>query len=227
MSSSHRDYIPRNAAQFNDFAFNLIKYVESKAFIGATPPWDGAIPEARWDEMDKSYIRFTRAHEIVIGTPTSANIHRRNEAQAECTSIIRAFVNQFLRFPPVTDADRIEMRIPNHDTIRTDHKIVTEKVDFVIHLGAIRELVLDFWIQGADNKAKPEGYDGAVVIWGERDTPPDKPDELPHHAMASKTPYTLPFDELDRGKTVQIALCWQNERGYRGAWSEYKSAIVP
>jgi hypothetical protein len=67
---------------------------------------------------------------------------------------LRAFVNQFLRFPPVTNPDRAEMGIPNHDTIRTDHKTVTEIVDFVIHLSSIRELVVDFWIQGADYKAK-------------------------------------------------------------------------
>jgi hypothetical protein len=140
---------------------------------------------------------------------------------------LREFVNQFLRFPPVTNPDRAEMGVPNHDTIRTDHKVVTENVDFVIHLSSIRELVVDFWIQGASHKAKPEGYDGAVIIWGLRDTPPDNPDELPRHTMASRTPYTLHFDEADRGKTVQIALAWQNERGILGAWSEYKSAIVP
>jgi hypothetical protein len=34
-------------------------------------------------------------------------------------------------------------------------------------------------------------------------------------------------DEGQRGKTVQIALAWQNERGIIGQWSEYKSAIIP
>ncbi|MDR2586431.1 MAG: hypothetical protein LBC84_09510 [Prevotellaceae bacterium] len=45
--------------------------------------------------------------------------------------------------------------------------------------------------------------------------------------MASRRPFTLHFDETERGKTVQVALAWQNERGIRGAWSEYKSAIIP
>jgi hypothetical protein len=45
--------------------------------------------------------------------------------------------------------------------------------------------------------------------------------------MASRTPFTLHFDETERGKTVQIALAWQNERGILGQWSEYKAAIVP
>jgi hypothetical protein len=57
--------------------------------------------------------------------------------------------------------------------------------------------------------------------------PPDDPKELANHTMASHTPHTLTFDEAQRGKTIQIALAWQNERGHLGQWSEYKSAIVP
>jgi hypothetical protein len=36
----------------------------------------------------------------------------------------------------------------------------------VIHLHAIRELNVDFWVKGSDSKAKPDGYDGALVVWG-------------------------------------------------------------
>ncbi|MDR2731491.1 MAG: hypothetical protein LBB81_11420 [Treponema sp.] len=90
-----------------------------------------------------------------------------------------------------------------------------------------RELKIDFWIQGAGHKAKPHGYDGAVIIWGIRDTPPETPDQLEHHTMASRTPFTLHFDETERGRTVYVGLAWQNERGILGQWSEYKSAVIP
>jgi len=119
------------------------------------------------------------------------------------------------------------MGIPNHDDIRTDHRVVTEAVDFVIHLSNIRELVVDFWIQGADHKVKPTAYDGAVIIWGITDAPPANPEDLTHHIMASRRPFTLHFDESERGQKVFMTLCWQNERGIRGAWAEYKSAIIP
>jgi len=225
MSSSHRDYIPQNAAQFNEFMQRIIHYVEGN-IGGQNPKWSN-IPVARYTELSTAFNHFGTALQDANEVPTPANILRRNEAQAETTKILRGFVNQFLRFPPVTNADRVEMGIPNHDTIRTDHKVVTEEVDFVIHLGAIRELKIDFWIQGADHKAKPHGYDGAVIIWDIRDTPPPQPTDLANHTMASRTPFTLHFDEEQRGKTVQIALAWQNERGILGAWSAYKSAIIP
>jgi hypothetical protein len=42
-----------------------------------------------------------------------------------------------------------------------------------------------------------------------------------------RTPHTLKFDETDRGKTVYIALQWQNERGITGQWSDIKSTVIP
>ena len=129
--------------------------------------------------------------------------------------------------PPLDDADFADLGLQPPDTIRTPHIDVPEMVDFVIHLSSIRELVVDFWIQGEPHKAKPHGYDGAVIIWGIRDTVPAAPTDLPNHTMASRTPHILTFEETERGKTVQIALAWQNERGITGQWSEYKSAVIP
>jgi hypothetical protein len=221
MTSSHRDYVPRNAAQYFAFMQNLLEYVGSKV-----QEW-GHIPAEPLANLANLFGVFQEAFNATLGPHTSAQNLARNEAQAACTAALRPFVNQYLRFPPVTNVDRVEMGIPNHDTIRTDHKVVTEMVDFVIHLSEIRALVVDFWIQGMAHKAKPEGYDGAVIIWGIRDTPPETPDELEHHTMASLTPFTLHFEETERGKTVYIGLAWQNERGIIGQWSEYKSAIIP
>jgi hypothetical protein len=209
-----RDYIPHSAAQFNVFVRNITQYVESR-ITGPHAMWPNITSE-RLELLKDSHRLFEEAFNAALSAPTPANILRHQEAQTATTRILREFVNQFLRFPPVTNPDRAEMGIPNHDTIRTDHKVVTEIVDFVIHLSSIRELKIDFWIQGAAHKAKPEGYDGAVIIWGIRDTPPETPDQLEHHTMASRTPFTLHFDETERGKTVYVGLCWQNERGITG-----------
>ena len=227
--SRARDYVPSNAAQFNLFMQNLLHIVEGKILSpggGAPPAWNH-IPGDRFEALNAVYTEFTQAFQTAVDTPTHGNILRRQEAQAAVTKELRGFVNQFLRFPPVTNSDRADMGIPNHDTIRTDHIAVTELVDFVIHLRNIRELVVDFWQAGLSTKAKPGGYDGAVIIWGILDAPPAKPEQLIHHAMASRTPFTIHFEETERGKTVYVAAAWQNERGILGQWSEYKSAIVP
>jgi hypothetical protein len=45
--------------------------------------------------------------------------------------------------------------------------------------------------------------------------------------MASRTPHTLQFAEEERGKTVYIALAWQNERGHIGPWSDIQNTVIP
>jgi hypothetical protein len=119
------------------------------------------------------------------------------------------------------------MRIPNRDLIRTPHIDVTEVVEFELKLRNIREVLVNFWVKGEVNKAKPHGYDGAVFVWDVLDSPPADPADLTLHTMASKTPHALEFIEAQRGKTVYIAAAWQNERGLIGQWSEIQSAVIP
>jgi len=146
-------------------------------------------------------------------------------AFAEMVAHMRDIRRRTFFMPPLTDGDFADLGLQPPDNIRTPHIDVSEMVDFVIHLSNIRELVVDFWIQGEAHKAKPHGYDGAVIIWDIRDTPPADPKELANHTMASRTPHTLTFDEAQRGKTVQIALAWQNERGIIGQLSH--TAVRP
>jgi hypothetical protein len=218
---SKRDYVPRNAAQFSSFVKTLLNYVESKS-----SEWVH-IPPVKISDLTAKYNAFVTAFNAAQPPSRSPDVIARQEAQKECAKALRVFVKQFLHFDPVTNVDRAEMGIPKRDTIRTDHMVVTERVDYTIHLKGIRELVVDFKVQGSERKAKPVGYDGAVIVWGINDKPSENSDALNRHTLASRTPFTLRFDEADRGKTVSMALAWQNDRGITGPWSDYKTAIVP
>ena len=158
---------------------------------------------------------------------TKGDAARARTAFHELVAHMRDIRRRVFFIPPLTDGDFTDLGLQPPDRVRTPHIDVPEMVDFVIHLSNVRELVVDFWVQGEAGKAKPHGYDGAVIIWGVRDAPPEKPQDLANHTMASRTPYTLKFEEAERGKTVWISACWQNERGIEGAYSEYKSAIIP
>jgi hypothetical protein len=50
---------------------------------------------------------------------------------------------------------------------------------------------------------------------------------LTRTVLATRTPYVLEFTEKERGKTVYVAICWQNEKGECSPWSEIESAIAP
>ena len=216
------DYIPRNPMQYNAFVDNLTKYVAKNI-----AKWS-IIPMAQFQDILDAFLEFQKIYLPLAAHPINkAQREQIRQVQAECTAKVRPFINQFLKFPPVTNADRIEMGIPNHDITRTPHTEVTALVEFEIKLRSIRELLINFWVKGASNKAKPANHDGAVIVWGILDKPPTDIHDLHYHTLASRTPHALSFTEAQRGKTVYIALAWQNERGNIGHWSEILSAIVP
>jgi hypothetical protein len=68
---------------------------------------------------------------------------------------------------------------------------------------------------------------GAVIVYAVLAEPPADPDALTRSVLATRTPHVFEFTEEERGKTVYVAICWQNEKGEKGPWSEIESAIVP
>jgi len=149
------------------------------------------------------------------------------EAFSDLTRYMRILHQRKFFSPPMLDSDWLRLGLRPRDTIRTEHFEVSEMVEFELRLGEIRQILVNFWVKGAAHRAKPAGYDGAVLVWDVLDAPPPEPFALARHTMASRTPYTLEFLDEERGRTVYIAAAWQNERGIIGPWSEVQSAVIP
>jgi hypothetical protein len=225
MAQKQHDYIPRNDAEFDNWFRNLLDYVVWRT--GGTPPeWDH-IPQRNVDELAAAYEDWHDKYAPTLHPHTPAQTTAKYDARRRAEGVIRPFVKRFLHFDPVTNADRVNMALPIHDDIHTNHEVVEEEVEFNLIIRGIRVIHVDFWILGATGKAKPHNYDGAVIVWDVLDAPPSHPSALRRHIMASRTPFTLEFPEVERGKTVYVALCWQNGRGITGRWSDVKIAIVP
>ena len=158
---------------------------------------------------------------------SAVDVSRAREAFAALVRYMRYLHSRKFFSPPMEDADYVRLGLRPPDRVRTEHLVVTELVEFEIRLRGIRELEINFWEKGAAHRAKPAGFDGAVIVWDLLSAPPERPPDLAHHTMASRTPHIIEFDESDRGKTAYIALQWQNERGLTGPWSEMQTAIVP
>ena len=220
---NNKEFIPANAAQFAQWVSNLSLYITpTRATLWGIP--SATLSDFRGNQLEN----FLNAQEDITNDPSRSKIAFRNAAQREATAVVRFIIRFYLRRPEVTDSDLIAMGIPPIDNIRTMHKVVTEKVDFVIQISGIRRIIVDFWVQGVEHsKAKPKGYDGAVLVWNIGDDRPTEAEDFQLHTMASRRPFIIEFLDEDRGKTVWVALAWQNERGIRGEWSEFKSAIIP
>jgi hypothetical protein len=158
---------------------------------------------------------------------SAVDVARAREAFADLVRRMRFLHSRKFFSPPMEDPDYVRLGLRPPDRTRKEHVVVNELVEFDLSLRGIREIVVNFWIKGADHRAKPAGYDGAVLVWDTLAAPPERPTDLAEHTMASRSPHILEFDEADRGKTVYIALQWQNERGITGPWSEMQTAVVP
>ena len=106
MSSSHdNDTFPRKDAEFDIFFRNLINYVKDQT-VGANPRWTH-IPHAEIDKLDEAYNRLSSAYTQVKGPHTSQHTRRKKEIKKECTRLIEAFLNAYIRYhPAVTDYDK-------------------------------------------------------------------------------------------------------------------------
>jgi hypothetical protein len=221
-----KDYIPHNDAEFDNFFKFLNQYVNEKCATSPPSAWNHIPHEAR-AALTEAYDTWHIAHDKTIGPHTPVETRAKNEARKAVERKLRPFVNQYLRFPPVTNEDRDAMSIHNRDEIKTPIPAPLTRPEYTIKVKDIRRLTVNFWDQGSESKAKPHGSDGAVICWAVRDTPPASAKELTNWQLATRSPFTLEFDEAERGKTVYLALCWQNDKGQRGSWSEIRNAVIP
>jgi hypothetical protein len=51
-------------------------------------------------------------------------------------------------------------------------------------------------------------------------------EELTRSAFDPRSPFTLNFEENQRGKTLYFALHWENAKGEAGPWSVIQKAII-
>jgi hypothetical protein len=220
-----KDYLALNDAVFDKWFKFMIQYVNVKC-TGATPEWTH-IPQAVRTALADAYAAWYTAYANTIGPHTPVDTEAKNDAKKAAKAAVRPFVNQYLRFPPVTDEDRTAMGIPNRDPTRTPIGKPKTKPVFNVQVKGARSLTLPFHDEGTTSRAIPYGMSGAVISSGIFDSPPANQKQLASTVLATASPHVLEFEEEDRGKRVYIAMQWQNERGVRGNYTDMQSAIIP
>jgi hypothetical protein len=91
----------------------------------------------------------------------------------------------------------------------------------------IRQLIIHFWDSITKKRGKPHGVHGAEIRWAILDHVPASVNELTNSDFDTATPFTLVFDESDRGKRVYFCLRWETGTNLKGPYGEIYSAIIP
>ncbi|MDR1373827.1 MAG: hypothetical protein LBJ24_02525 [Treponema sp.] len=219
------DYIPRSDGAFDTFFVFLVQYVTSKCTEGT---WTH-IPAAARTELASARNGWTTAWTNVKGPHTKVDTEAKNDAKKAAEALIRPFVNQYLRFPPVTNEDRTAMGIVNPDPHRTPVQPPKEGPSYSVAQAGPAALGI-VYRDGDKGKrgSKPKGMTGAEIHYGVFDTAPADQEDLPGMVWATKVPHDIHFREADRGKRAWFALKWGSRKEKcESPWSEMQSEVVP
>jgi hypothetical protein len=201
------------------------QYVAEKCG-GSAPAWTHIPPAARTVLAD-AYAAWYTAYANFLGPHTTVDTEAKNDAKKAAKKVIRPFVNQYLRFPPVTDEVRTAMGIPNRDTHPTPVPAPKDVPETAVSTPLPRVLRFNFRRLGAKRWGKPRGVHGMELKWRISDAPPKDTDDLFHSDFATRSPLELTFPESDRGKRVYYAARWETGTVKKGKFSEIFSAIIP
>jgi hypothetical protein len=216
------DYIPQSDGAFLEWVKILVTYASPKLVVFN-------IPAEALTPIQTQLI----AYETAFNTAQNPNrgkvdILNKNEARDALKSSIRAFVKAYLAYnPAVSDADKENMGLPLHDSTRTPAPVPTTIPELELDSSTIRQISVHFRDAESGKRGKPVGIHGVELRWALLDNPPSSVEDLTKSAFDTASPYTFKFDEADRGKSLYICPCWENNKGEKGPFGEIVKAIVP
>jgi hypothetical protein len=215
------DFIPRKDSELVAWSANFVGEVAAHATA-----WN--IPEDEVTVLQAATASFASFHALADNPARNAVVvAEKNAAREDLIAKIRSMANFRLRNPSVLAADRIALGLRVRDDNPTEVAVPRSRPEIDINVVDFRRLSIRFHDMGSHGKAKPYGTVGATIAYATLDAPPADPSDLTRNVLATRTPHVLEFAEEERGRTVYVAICWQNTRGERGPWSEIESAIVP
>ncbi len=151
------------------------------------------------------------------------------QTEAALKKVYRQLYGILKNLPGVTDSDLSKMNMParRDPKSRTSAPVPTTFPMCEVDTSTLRRLKIHFQDAGSETKAKPKGVHGCELCWVLLDQQPDTEAELIHSDFKTRTPFTLKFTEVERGKMVYFALRWVNTRGEKGPFGEIQCARVP
>jgi hypothetical protein len=221
---SSKDLFPRKDADFLQWTVNflaaLVKILQRIGF-----------PEAVYQQLLTLKNTFSVKFNIAEApeTRTKPAVREKNDAHHALETSLRQAIGEYLtRNHLLTDADRDSLGLPVRKSGRTPSPIAAESPDVDVDTSVIAHLIIHFFEKGGRHrKGKPAGQHGAEIGWSISETPLTRWDELTHSAIDTNSPFTLSFENDQRGSTLYFALRWENTRGEKGPWSEIMNAIIP
>jgi hypothetical protein len=156
-------------------------------------------------------------------------VEAKTEEREKSEDILRAFNRQYILYAKeVTDAQRVEIGCPVHDTtpsvIPRPNAIAEADIAYVAK--HILKLLNIRPVAGTMSEEEAEFDFGVRIFWGILAAPPLTGSDLPHSIFTHRKSCRFDFDG-ESGKTVYFCIHYENGKGEAGPFGPIFSAIIP
>jgi hypothetical protein len=219
-----KDFIPGPDAEFDGWLANLTAYVDGK-----TVAWTWThIPVDRVTALKGHNTAFRTAHVKMAGPHTAVDTEAKNDARKAAEGFIRPFVQQYLKFDPVTNGDRTAMNLHNRDTTHSpiEKPATCALITDLKVLGGF-QVELRFQDEATpDSRARPYGDNGCLLNYT---VGPEKVTDyalLKDTKLMTRSPFVLDLSPEAEGKFLSGACRWHSERGDLGPCGEIQHIVI-
>jgi len=219
-----RDYVPRRDMDFNNWFINMIDYTHK--LVVDDKVWEH-IPDEALQNLERSHDDWFIYYQPTLAPHIPNLTIAKNEARKRNEKIVRDFVQRYLMWPPVTDADRGYLGLNIRDVIPTPQPVPSTVPEIEAITSRIRRVTLRIREFGSTSYSKPDYVSGYDICWGVVDARPTKVEDLPNKVSISANPLDLDFQDTDRGKKIYFAARFYNYKREAGLWSDLESAFIP
>jgi hypothetical protein len=171
---------------------------------------------------------FLTARATYAEVDSTANRMAKDEAKDAARGEMRDFANSNIRYnKQMREEDKVVYGIHRPDRTSTPAGEPESYPEAEADTSVMRQVTINFWDSATKKRGKPHGVHGAEIRWAFLDRVPSSVDELINSGFDTASPFTLKFDECQRGQRVYFCLRWETNTNLKGPFGEIYSAVIP
>jgi hypothetical protein len=171
---------------------------------------------------------FLTARTAYEETDSTKNRVAKDDTKDVAKSAMRDFANTSIRYNKLMkDEDKLYYGIRLSDHTQTPGTEPETYPEAEADTSVIRQITIHFWDNVTKKRGKPHGVHGAEIRWAILVHAPVSVDELTSSDFDTASPFTLKFDESQRGQRVYFSLRWETTTNLKGPFGEIYSAVIP
>ena len=169
---------------------------------------------------------FLTARTAYGDVDSTANRMAKDEAKEAARAAMRDFANSNIRYnKQMRDEDKLVYGIRPPDRTPTTGGAPESYPEAEADTSVIRQVTINFWDSATKKRGKPHGVHGAEIRWALLDHTPASEDELVNSGFDTASPFTLKFDESQRGQRLYFCLRWETNTNLTGTLYEIHAQI--